>query len=146
MHRVFSWNIEVRSKISARGWDGFCFEDCMNAVKFILPENRPLQRNSNWQCELRTILLPKLKNIYFYQKSRGIIRIRMYRLIFVLSTFEMYHLDMLDPVISSPFSPDTFLIHNLSVFHLFDPNETCCTCLLHEYLQLLIIFFPRLKK
>ena len=32
-HRVFSWNIEVQSKSSPRGRDGFCFEVWLNTER-----------------------------------------------------------------------------------------------------------------
>ena len=34
-HNVFSWNIEVQSKSSVRGCDGFSFKVCLNAVHLL---------------------------------------------------------------------------------------------------------------
>ena len=47
-HSVFSWNIEMLSKSSFRGCDGFCFEVCLNAVRLLRPS--PIQL-CHWRAE-----------------------------------------------------------------------------------------------
>ena len=37
IHRVFSWNVEMQTKSSQRGRDGFCFEVWLNAVRMLRP-------------------------------------------------------------------------------------------------------------
>ena len=36
-YRLFPWNIEVQSKSSARGYDGFCCEVFLNAIGMLCP-------------------------------------------------------------------------------------------------------------
>ena len=115
MHMVFSWSIEVQSKIWARECDGFCFEVCLNAVQSAAPQSNSSCLEISHFRKMATGSVEKLEklffNIYlyfqqncwrnnlFFKESSGVIRTEMHWLIFFVSTFDICHLDVLDPVV-----------------------------------------------